>query len=190
MNPARENSEHDRPAQVFARRVRAARESRGWTQAQLADRLREIGYPKSRETLTKLEGGRYRGVSLDDAFAIAAALGVAPVHLLVPLDDEAALEVVAGVPVPAPLARAWIRGTLPLTISPKVDLLQMPDSELVVLVEEMLGGPETPFERALSRDARRKQARFVVEMLRKPELSELSYDEWKAYQLEKGKDDG
>ena len=165
MTRPRENIAHTRPAQVFARRVREARERRGWSQARLAAEMTRVGYPKTRETLTKLEGGKYRNASVDDVFAIAAALGVPPVHLLVPLKDEAALEVVPGVPVAAPLARAWIRGTLSLPISPDVDLRELPESELVALVEEQLARSMDAVARALTRDDRRKEARRQVAVL-------------------------
>jgi transcriptional regulator with XRE-family HTH domain len=162
MTKSREKNEHTRPAQVFARRVREARQGHGWSQVRLAEELTRIGYQKSRETLTKLERGTYRNASVDDVFALAAALGVAPVHLLVPLDDEAALEVVPGVPVPARIARAWIRGSLQLPISPRIDYRQLPESELVALVEASLTRNMDGIARALAGDKPRESARRIV----------------------------
>lgn len=154
MARARDNSEHMRPAQIVARRVREARTSRGWTQKELAEeKLAEVGYPKTRETLTKLESGRNRDVSIDDVFALAAALGVSPVHLLTPLEDEVTVEITRTVRYPAKLVRAWIRGQVQLPMLPDVDLRQIPKSELLVAVRgwvrQELARDEKPHVRRL-----------------------------------------
>jgi transcriptional regulator with XRE-family HTH domain len=168
VTKSREKIEHARPAQVFGRRVKQTRKRLGWSQVRLAEELTKIGYQKSRETLTKLERGTYRNASVDDVFALAAALGVPPVHLLVPLDDEDALEVVPGVPVAARLARAWIRGKVPLPISREINLRELPESELVALVEAALGRNMDAIARALQRDELQKEASRIVEEIRNP----------------------
>jgi transcriptional regulator with XRE-family HTH domain len=56
------------------------------TQAEVAGRLEEIGYPLPRTALAEIEAGK-RGVSLNDALAIAAAVGVAPVYMIVPYES-------------------------------------------------------------------------------------------------------
>jgi transcriptional regulator with XRE-family HTH domain len=107
------------PEDAVARGIREARRRRGWTQQNLADRLAAIGYPLDRSTLAKLETTKKaRGISLNDALAIAAALGIAPVHLLTGLGDEA---IALGEKLSAPAwhVRAWIRGrTGPLPGAP------------------------------------------------------------------------
>jgi transcriptional regulator with XRE-family HTH domain len=91
-----------------AARIKEARERRGWSQQKLADRL-----GIARPTVTKIEQGgeRASNLSVFNLFAFAVALGVAPVHLLVPLEDDDAVQIAPDVdPLPAPIARAWIRG--------------------------------------------------------------------------------
>src|SRR6266511_1852291 len=80
-----ESNQNIPPGVIFARRVKEARKRRDWSQQTLADRLTELGYPMTRVVLTKLEAGK-RQATLEDIFAFAVALGVAPVHLLVALD--------------------------------------------------------------------------------------------------------
>jgi transcriptional regulator with XRE-family HTH domain len=114
-------------SEVFGQRMREARERAGISQVQLSKRLAAIGVEMSRKALIELERQPpRRRVSLDEALAIAAALGVAPIHLMVPFEDDAVLseelaeegifdattELKVGnltmVPV---VARKWIRGT-------------------------------------------------------------------------------
>ena len=45
----------------------------------------------TRIVVTKLETGRRQSVSVEELLALAYVLNVAPVHLLVPWDDDAAL---------------------------------------------------------------------------------------------------
>src|SRR3954454_22931103 len=102
------------PAVVFGKRVAAVRLDRGWTQARLAERLRELGYALPREALARLETGK-RGVSLEDVFAIAYALDVSPLHLIVPVDDAPRVIVAGGVqPADPGDLRRWVRGEEPL----------------------------------------------------------------------------
>lgn len=126
-------SEHASTWEVFARRVKAVREGRGWTQKQLAARLTEIGFPTDRVTIHKIESGgtRARNVPLREALAIAAALELAPVHLFAPLEDEAMVAVTETDVVPAAHLRDWIRGGSVLPGHNKRRYLaEMPESEL------------------------------------------------------------
>jgi transcriptional regulator with XRE-family HTH domain len=101
---------------VFARRVREARKRRGWSQAQLADRLAEIGYTGiGRATVAKIEDATSTrsNASLEDVLAIAAALDCSPLHLIVPLEDDELLQITAGLPpAQAVLIRDWVRSVL------------------------------------------------------------------------------
>lgn len=172
MPRARENSEQLRPAQIAARRIKEARKSRGWTQEQLSERLGEVGYPKTREVLTKLESGSYRGVSIDDMFGLAAALGVFPVHLLTPLEDEATVAVTNRVQLSAAAFRDWIRGAYRPPILPdvEVDYRQVPKAELTKAVERWLlrQWNLTPLTRALMGDEFEAAVTRHVEELRNP----------------------
>lgn len=110
------------------------REVRGrMTRAELAERLREIGYvdDDGRERLPVSAIGELereaRRVTVDDWLALAAALGVAPIHLIVPFEDpepvtlpdgqavgfssSTELRVGANLTLDPLDARSWIRGT-------------------------------------------------------------------------------
>jgi transcriptional regulator with XRE-family HTH domain len=112
------------PSEAFARRMREARERAGMKQTELADKLSDLGYELSRPAINAIENGK-RGVSLDDACAIAAALAVAPVNLIVPFEDPepidektalkgifrpTALLTVGALEMAPAVGRAWIRG--------------------------------------------------------------------------------
>lgn len=109
------------PSDVVAGRVRDVRTKRKLTVAGLAARCAALGAPDlTAQALYKLEGRRPgklrpRPVTVDELLALAAALNVAPVHLLVPTDDfDESYRLTAEVSVSASSARAWIRGVLPL----------------------------------------------------------------------------
>lgn len=102
-----------RPGAVFASRMREVRRRRGWSQQDLADRLAELGEPTDRATLARTET-RQRGLSLDDAMAYAAALGVAFVHMVCPLENEREVVVASDMVVPARQLREWVRGRVVL----------------------------------------------------------------------------
>ena len=107
--------------------MREARDRAGISQVQLSERLAALGVTVSRKALLEMERmPPRRRVSLDEALAIAAALGVAPIHLMVPFEDdtvlsedladegvfEAKTSLKVGNLVMVPVvARKWIRGT-------------------------------------------------------------------------------
>jgi transcriptional regulator with XRE-family HTH domain len=114
-----------RPTQVFANRLREVRDKAGLSQEDVRQRLEDMGYELSRSAIAQIELGRRR-VTLDEALALAVALGVAPVHLMVPFEDEAVISEDAaddGIFEPTKRlkvgnllllpfeARQWIRGT-------------------------------------------------------------------------------
>jgi Fe2+ transport system protein FeoA len=117
-------------SQTVAGRVRKVRG--GMSRGELVDRLRELGYVDDKGidrlsvgALGELERGTRR-VTVDDWLALSAALGVAPVNLIVPFEDAEPLESPApelGIFNPSTLlevaknlvlvplvARAWVRG--------------------------------------------------------------------------------
>src|SRR4051812_23343015 len=103
--------------QVFARRLREVRKRRDWTQEKLAERLRELGFPMHRVTLAKIEKGEKRAlhVELEEVLAISFALGVSPLHMIVPFDPEAQVKVVEKRQAVWPeWMRSWLRGKQPL----------------------------------------------------------------------------
>lgn len=88
---------------VFNQRVDAILEARGLELRDLLDALEESGYsPDSPAT-----------VLLNDAFAIAAVLGVSPLHLLVP-DEEDPISVTPEIAAARRDLDLWIRAFKPL----------------------------------------------------------------------------
>lgn len=107
-----------KPHEVIADRVKALRKGRGWSAERLAEAMAAVGIPWTRVVVTKLETGRRPGVSVEELFALAFVLDVAPVHLLVPIDAEAKApyRVTPEVdPAAAWYVRRWIRGEHPIT---------------------------------------------------------------------------
>jgi transcriptional regulator with XRE-family HTH domain len=132
--------EHQRPGQVFAARVKEARQENGWTQQQLVDRLAELGYRISRPTLLRIEGGGTRSekATLQELLALAAALGVHPLDLLAPSDDAQAVAITPRLVFAAPLAHEWLQGSLLLPMTAGVDIGAISDEELARLLEREL----------------------------------------------------
>jgi hypothetical protein len=87
--------------------------------------------------VANLETGRRAMVSVEEMFALAYVLNVAPVHLMVPpvdKDDHTPYQIVPNDPIqkarPFPDAvRAWIRGNLHIGTDMKRYFTEVPDSE-------------------------------------------------------------
>jgi transcriptional regulator with XRE-family HTH domain len=104
---------------MTARRVREVRRRRDLSVAQLAQRCAEVGMSElTDQALYNLEAGRAdkrgrrrRAITVDELLALALALDVAPVHLLIPPDDDdAPYPVTATRTEPAGAVRDWVRG--------------------------------------------------------------------------------
>ena len=127
------------PSEVFREQLRAVRRIKGWTQRQLEDALAELGVKLDATAITRMERGT-RGVALDDVIAIAAALGVSPLHLIVPLGNgDTALDVAPDLNVGVADVRAWIRGQRPLRDTDDDGLFytQTPDRDWDVIALNM-----------------------------------------------------
>jgi transcriptional regulator with XRE-family HTH domain len=109
------------PSDVFRARLREVRRFKGWTQQQLASALADVGVDLGEPAVTRLERGA-RGVSLDDVIAIAAVLGVSPLHMIVPLENDVTADLAPQLPAPVADARAWFRGQRPLRESDDLPL--------------------------------------------------------------------
>lgn len=102
------------PSQEMAARVRTVRIRKGWTsQQKLADELGKLGYEVDRSAIARLETGK-RGVHVDEAFALAAALEVSPLSLMLPSAPGEPVAVAPEMTVTSAEARAWARGESPL----------------------------------------------------------------------------
>lgn len=97
---------------VTARRLAEIRKRRGWSQEDLARRTGELGAAMTQSTIARTELGR--NVSLNETLALAAALGVAPTSLFLPLESAELVAITPERIVPARHARRWVRGQAPL----------------------------------------------------------------------------
>lgn len=95
---------------MIAGQVQSLRKGRGWSAQRLAEEMVKVGIPWDRSIVANLENGRRAVVSVEEFLALAYVLDIAPVHLLVPIDDSAPLQPVAGVTVDPGQVRAWVRG--------------------------------------------------------------------------------
>lgn len=124
-------SDHDGAASaVLAAQLAGMRERReGMSAAKLADRVKELGGKLDRVAISKIENGA-RGVSLDEALILAAALDIAPLHLFLPLDDNANARIAPEIEVSARQARRWVRGQEPLPgMDERIFRTEVPRSE-------------------------------------------------------------
>lgn len=117
---------------VVAANLASIRARVGMASAQeLADRVKEIGGRLDRAAISKIES-KARNVSLDEALMLAVALDVSPVHLFLPLDDDAPVQLAPKLaPVKARDVREWLRGRAPLptTNEKTFRTAWIPDSE-------------------------------------------------------------
>ncbi|MEU6705771.1 helix-turn-helix transcriptional regulator [Streptomyces wuyuanensis] len=101
------------PVATIAERVRELRGRRGWSAAKLGEELSEHGVSWDRFAVANLEKGKRQTVTVQELLALAFVLDVAPVNLLVPLDDRA-YQVTTDRTEDADTVRAWVRGEDPL----------------------------------------------------------------------------
>jgi transcriptional regulator with XRE-family HTH domain len=107
-----------RPSEVFIARLREMRDVRGLSQAELARRMTAAGRPLGKLALMRIESGE-RGLSLDEALALAALLNVAPAHLLTPPDDGQMVWLTANLGVDGEEMRNFLRFGHPLSRTPE-----------------------------------------------------------------------
>ncbi len=121
------------PSQVVAQRLREIRTRRGLSAREVAELCRATGlHHMDRSVIANIETGRRRGVSVDELLALAYVLEVAPVHLLVPLEDTGVFYRFTPSWAAFPVAvRAWVRGEYAL---PGIDrrgfYAEIPESEV------------------------------------------------------------
>ncbi|MEV1331498.1 helix-turn-helix domain-containing protein [Micromonospora costi] len=103
------------PHRVIADRVRDLRKGRGWSAQRLADELTRAGTPWDRSVVANFENGRRASLSVEELFALAYVLDVAPVNLAIPTDRESPpYAPVPDLVISADDAREWIRGRKPI----------------------------------------------------------------------------
>jgi transcriptional regulator with XRE-family HTH domain len=122
----------------LAAKVREVRKLHGWQPADLAARCAEVGAPhltenaiENIESGRRSDGRRRRAVTVDELIALALALDVAPVHLVVPLDDDQPWAMTETVTKRAHVARQWFRGLHALKDTDRrIYYSQVPEREL------------------------------------------------------------
>jgi transcriptional regulator with XRE-family HTH domain len=103
------------PHRVIARRIKEVRTRRGWSAHRLAEEMRALGVSWDRSIVANFESGRRKYVTVEELLALAYALSVAPVYLLLPIDDEYVdIAVTPEVTAKTVPVREWIRGRFPL----------------------------------------------------------------------------
>lgn len=119
------------PADSIRQRIRALRKGRGWSARALAEQCARAGaFQIDRGMIANIEGGRRKGITVDELFVLALVLDVAPVHLLVPVDD-APCRLAPTTTISSSGARAWVRGFAAAPGQDKQQFLAaMPDDEI------------------------------------------------------------
>ncbi len=100
-------------SQVFGPQLRAVREALGWSQREVIRRLADLGVEMDPAALNHIETGQ-RGVGLDEALCLAAALECSPLYLMFPTSRGAQVQIAPKVIVDASEARRWMRAKDPL----------------------------------------------------------------------------
>ena len=103
----------DGPTAVIVRQMRELRAARGWSAQRLANEVSAAGLSWDRSIVANLESGRRRTLSVEEWLVVSRVLGIAPLHLLVPVND-ADMQVTPQDHITAHQARQWIRGGDPL----------------------------------------------------------------------------
>jgi len=97
-----------RVSEVFRKRLFETRKDRGgMTQAALAQRMREEGYPMDKAAVARTESGD-RGISLDEAFAFTWVLHAVPAQMFTPPGEEL-VWLTTNAAVDGAGMRAWLR---------------------------------------------------------------------------------
>ena len=91
--------------------IRSARERQGLTFDALSDRCSQLGFPLSRVVISKIESGFRPSITLPELLVLAAALGVPPLSLVLPVGKAERAEILPSRHFPIGLARQWAEGS-------------------------------------------------------------------------------
>lgn len=105
----------ERLALSVAQEVRRHRQRQKLSAKQLADRCAALGMPIQRSVLANLESGRRATITVAEVMVLAAALGVAPGHLIFPVGYEEDIELLPDQYAPPFGALEWFSGERQLT---------------------------------------------------------------------------
>lgn len=127
---------------TVAANIARLRERRGLTTRQLSATLERAGRAIPASGITRMEKAE-RVVTVDELVALAAAFGVSPSALLLPLSSRAIdqVEVTGGGSVPADVAWSWADGQRPLRLSEG-------DERKELVEHELFGRPQWLYRRS------------------------------------------
>ncbi len=106
-----------RPSDTVRERIQHARMRKGWNQRELAEAMTSAGWPIDRSTIAKIESGtshRADRLTVNEVIGFAVVLGMSPLHLLVPWENDVPVALTQKVTAPAWIVRGWVEGRLPL----------------------------------------------------------------------------
>lgn len=103
------------PTRVVAERVKWLRTRRGWSGADLATEMQDLGVKWSQSIVANLESGRRPDVTVVELFALAYAFSVSPLALLFP-SEPAIYAVTPDRSVDVPRMYDWVTGYLRLPL--------------------------------------------------------------------------
>jgi transcriptional regulator with XRE-family HTH domain len=100
--------------EVLAAAIRRARDDRGWSAQELADRCAEAGMPSlDRSAIANIERGRRQRIGVDEWLALAYVLGIPPVAMLVEFKGSPKAEISPNTVVGTEQALRWLLGEMP-----------------------------------------------------------------------------
>ncbi|MGH3548071.1 MAG: hypothetical protein ACRDQU_08140 [Pseudonocardiaceae bacterium] len=132
------------------------------TAQQLAAAMAANGVKWDRATVAKLESGHRQSISLEEWLTLAYVLNVAPLHLLVPLENDVPYSVSPRITAPSERVRSWVAAHSPSLHAPTSDG-HPGDANWLEWMEET---PESGMERLLSpRELEAQVARLVEDRI-------------------------
>ena len=131
---------------IVRRQARRIRSAQGLTVDQLAARCEELGLTDFNSTLiTAIEIGRKKSVTVNEWIQLAAALNVAPIHLLVPMDSDQETWVGEKRSYPAADVRRWVQGSMPLDFTnSRTYFTQAPEEQWAEFTQQAQAAASAP----------------------------------------------
>jgi transcriptional regulator with XRE-family HTH domain len=155
------------PEETFQRRLPEARKAQGVSQRDLVARLAHIGHDMNQAAVTRIERGS-RKVSVDEAFAIAVALDVAPLSLFLPIAGDEPVKLAPRREEAPAKARRWARGAVPLHPANFRTYLEETSGEVSVSAEGLTQEQQEEL-REEHEERQRKLEQFGVSIKNEPE---------------------
>ena len=170
--------------------IRQARDGRGMSAQQVADKTASLGYPVSRSQIANYESGRKQSLDIAELLVIAATLDVPPVSLLLGGHPDRDVEVLPGqtMQTTAALARfsgddsygsnVYVRECIPT--SPPALLLALARERAGV--ERELAAAKAVFELVGEPDDDARQIAHIAELTNRiariNQMIQVTADEW------------